>query len=57
MKKLQIEKVFRKDIPYPERCQFCEFYQADIDIIGNYAEMIPEAEIIKLITSVLDILK
>lgn len=53
-KRLQIGRVYRRDTPYPTKGRFCEFYQGDIDIVGIRADMIAEAEILKLINTVLD---
>ncbi len=53
-KRIQIGKVFRRDLPYPQSGRYCEFMQGDFDIIGEYSNMIAEAEIMKLITMVLD---
>ncbi len=53
MKRFQIGKVFRKDNPEIEKGRFREFYQADLDIIGDYGKLISEIEIFWLINSVL----
>jgi histidyl-tRNA synthetase len=53
MRRFQIGKVFRKDNPEVENGRFREFYQADLDIIGNYEPLISEIEIFWLINSVL----
>ena len=52
-RKLQIGRVYRRDTPYPTKGRFCEFYQADIDIVGPRQEMLPEAEILKIINQVM----
>lgn len=50
MKRFQVGKVYRKDQPNPSRGRFREFIQADLDIVGEEEPMIPEAQIMKLIT-------
>lgn len=54
MKRFQTGKVYRKDRPYPTQGRFREFIQADFDIVGEYQPMVPEAEVMKLITSSLE---
>lgn len=53
IRRFQIGKVFRRESPYPESGRFCEFYQADVDIVGDYPEMESEVEIFWLIDHVL----
>jgi len=53
IRRFQIGKVFRKDTPYPQSGRFCEFYQADIDIVGQYNELENEIEIFWLIDKIL----
>lgn len=53
IRRFQIGKVFRKDAPYPQSGRFCEFYQADIDIVGEYNELESEIEIFWLIDKIL----
>ena len=50
IKRFQTGKVYRKDTPNQSRCRLREFIQADYDIVGEYELMIPEAEIMRLIT-------
>jgi histidyl-tRNA synthetase len=54
LRRFQVGKVYRKDTPYPESGRFCEFYQADIDIVGNYPELTSEVEIMWLIKRTLE---
>ena len=42
-------KVFREDKPYLKQGRFCEFNQVDLDVIGEYPEMVWEAEIIHIV--------
>ncbi len=52
-RRFQVGKVFRRELPYIQSGRFREFYQADLDIIGEYTEMESEIEIIWLINKVL----
>lgn len=54
MKKLQIGNVFRADNPYPNQGRYCQFIQADYDIIGERNLMMAEIEILKLINLVMN---
>ena len=54
MRRFQVGKVFRKDNPEVEKGRFREFYQADLDIIGEYQPLVSEIEIFWLINSVLE---
>ncbi|CAN1294985.1 Histidine--tRNA ligase, cytoplasmic [Linum perenne] len=51
-KRYQIAKVYRRDNPAKGR--YREFYQCDFDIAGQYEEMGPDFEIIKILTELLD---
>jgi histidyl-tRNA synthetase len=51
--RLQIGRVFRRDAPYPSKGRFCEFFQGDIDIVGDREEMVAEAEILRIINTVI----
>jgi histidyl-tRNA synthetase len=51
--RLQIGRVFRRDAPYPSKGRFCEFFQGDIDIVGDREEMVAEAEILRIINTVM----
>jgi len=53
-KRFQVGKVWRKDQPNPSNGRFREFIQADFDLVGTEEPMIPEAQIMKLITLSLD---
>jgi histidyl-tRNA synthetase len=55
--RLQIGRVFRRDAPYPSKGRFCEFYQGDIDIVGDREEIVAEAEILRVIDTVMKHLK
>ncbi|CAN0887921.1 Histidine--tRNA ligase, cytoplasmic [Linum grandiflorum] len=51
-KRYQMAKVYRRDNPAKGR--YREFYQCDFDIAGQYEEMGPDFEIIKILTELLD---
>lgn len=54
IRRLQIGKVFRKDISQINKRRYREFYQADVDIVGEYDDpILPEIEIFWLINKVL----
>ena len=45
-------QVYRRDQPQMSRGRFREFYQCDLDIAGAYATMVPDAEILKVSSTV-----
>uniref|UniRef100_A0A2P2J5Q9 Histidine--tRNA ligase, cytoplasmic n=1 Tax=Rhizophora mucronata TaxID=61149 RepID=A0A2P2J5Q9_RHIMU len=51
-RRYQIAKVYRRD--NPSKGRYREFYQCDFDIAGQYEEMGPDFEIIKILTELLD---
>ena len=51
-KRYQIAKVYRRD--NPSKGRYREFYQCDFDIAGQYEEMGPDFEIMKVLTELLD---
>ncbi|KAJ1615146.1 histidyl-tRNA synthetase [Cryptosporidium canis] len=53
LKRYQIGKVYRRDEPQMARGRFREFYQCDLDIVGQYDSMVADSEIIKIATQVL----
>ncbi|CAK7224826.1 Cytoplasmic and mitochondrial histidine tRNA synthetase [Sporothrix curviconia] len=52
IKRYQIAKVYRRDQPAIARGRLREFYQCDFDIAGTYDPMIPDAEILRIISEV-----
>eukprot|EP00741_Cyanophora_paradoxa_P008547 tig00001339_g8272.t1 len=56
IKRYHIARVYRRDNPAMNRGRFREFYQCDLDIAGSYGLMIPDSEILKILTEVLDAL-
>ncbi|GAB1608506.1 histidine--tRNA ligase, cytoplasmic-like [Argonauta hians] len=53
IKRYQIAKVYRRDQPAMTKGRYREFYQCDIDIAGQYDAMMPDAECVKLVSSIL----
>ncbi|RZC51498.1 hypothetical protein C5167_019926 [Papaver somniferum] len=51
-KSYQIGKVYRRDNPTEGR--YREFYQCDFDIAGQYCKMVPDFEVVKVLTELLD---
>ncbi|KAI0837941.1 histidyl-tRNA synthetase [Hypoxylon sp. FL0890] len=56
IKRYQIAKVYRRDQPAIARGRMREFYQCDFDIAGAYDPMIPDAEILRVISETFDAL-
>ena len=54
MKRYHIAKVYRRDQPAMTKGRMREFYQCDFDIAGQYEAMIPDAEIVRTMTEVLE---
>lgn len=57
IRRYQIAKVYRRDQPAISRGRLREFYQCDFDIAGTYDPMIPDAEILRIITEVFEAFK
>eukprot|EP00730_Choanoeca_flexa_P019786 TRINITY_DN9676_c0_g1_i3.p1 TRINITY_DN9676_c0_g1~~TRINITY_DN9676_c0_g1_i3.p1 ORF type:complete len:609 (+),score=186.08 TRINITY_DN9676_c0_g1_i3:43-1869(+) len=58
IKRYHIARVYRRDNPAMKSGRYREFYQCDIDIAGTYsAQMLPDAECVKIVTEVLDSLE
>lgn len=56
IKRYHIAKVYRRDQPAMTKGRMREFYQCDFDIAGQYDAMVPDAEIIRIISEVFDAL-
>mmetsp|Transcript_9447 Transcript_9447/g.17048 ORF Transcript_9447/g.17048 Transcript_9447/m.17048 type:complete len:489 (-) Transcript_9447:1093-2559(-) len=56
IKRFHIARVYRRDQPAIQRGRFREFYQCDLDIAGVYPAMVPDAEILSVLTELLDAL-
>ncbi|KAG1057041.1 hypothetical protein G6F43_001113 [Rhizopus delemar] len=54
IKRYQIAKVYRRDQPVMTKGRLREFFQCDFDIAGNYDPMIPDAEVLKILSDTLD---
>lgn len=53
LRRYQIGKVFRRDQPAITKGRYREFYQCDFDICGVYIPLLPDAEIIKIGSTIL----
>ncbi|KAI1043484.1 hypothetical protein LB505_011259 [Fusarium chuoi] len=54
IKRYHIAKVYRRDQPAMTKGRMREFYQCDFDIAGTYDPMLPDAEVIRIITEVFE---
>lgn len=52
-KRYQIGKVYRRDNPSMTKGRYREFYQCDFDIAGQYSEMIPDVECVRIMKEIL----
>ncbi|KAH9307993.1 hypothetical protein KI387_035904, partial [Taxus chinensis] len=52
LKRYHIARVYRRD--NPSKGRYREFYQCDFDIAGQHASMVPDFEVIKVLTELLD---
>lgn len=57
IRRYQIAKVYRRDQPAIARGRYREFYQCDFDIAGIYDPMIPDAQILCIISEVFEAFK
>eukprot|EP00475_Leptophrys_vorax_P035000 TRINITY_DN57234_c0_g1_i1.p1 TRINITY_DN57234_c0_g1~~TRINITY_DN57234_c0_g1_i1.p1 ORF type:complete len:1057 (+),score=269.44 TRINITY_DN57234_c0_g1_i1:2097-5267(+) len=53
IKRFHIAKVYRRDNIAVEKGRFREFYQCDFDVAGSYDLMIPDAEVLKVLSEIL----
>jgi histidyl-tRNA synthetase len=53
LKRFHIARVYRRDTPSISRGRFREFYQCDFDIAGEYAPMVPDAEVVTVAVEIL----
>ncbi|XP_060532286.1 histidine--tRNA ligase, cytoplasmic isoform X2 [Cylas formicarius] len=56
VKRYHIAKVYRRDNPSMSRGRYREFYQCDFDIAGAYDPMIPDAECIRIVCEIMQVL-
>jgi histidyl-tRNA synthetase len=54
IKRYHIAKVYRRDQPAMTKGRMREFYQCDFDIAGTYDSMLPDAEVLRIITEVFE---
>lgn len=54
IKRYHIGKVYRRDQPAMNKGRMREFYQCDFDIAGTFDSMLPDAEIIRIVTEVFE---
>lgn len=54
IKRYHIAKVYRRDQPAMTKGRMREFYQCDFDIAGVYDPMLPDAEIMRITTEILN---
>ncbi|KAJ5440736.1 Histidine-tRNA ligase/ATP phosphoribosyltransferase regulatory subunit [Penicillium cf. griseofulvum] len=54
IKRYHIAKVYRRDQPAINKGRMREFYQCDFDIAGTFDAMVPDAEIIRIISEVFE---
>ena len=52
MRRYHIAKVYRRD--NPARGRYREFFQCDFDNAGQYDVMVPDFEVLKVLTEILD---
>lgn len=52
LKRYHIARVYRRD--NPSKGRYREFYQCDFDIAGQYSPMVPDFEVMKVLTELLD---
>lgn len=57
IKRFHIAKVYRRDQPHMSKGRFREFYQCDFDIAGETSVMIPDAEVLKVVSEILTTLE
>ncbi|XP_070163005.1 histidine--tRNA ligase, cytoplasmic [Polyergus mexicanus] len=56
IKRYHIAKVYRRDNPATTKGRYREFYQCDFDIAGQYDQMLPDVECIRVVSEALQVL-
>lgn len=56
IKRYQIGKVYRRDKPAIDRGRYREFYQCDFDIAGDYPPMVADAEVLRVMVELFEML-
>jgi histidyl-tRNA synthetase len=54
IKRYHIAKVYRRDQPAISKGRMREFYQCDFDIAGTFDPMVPDAEILRIVSEVFE---
>ncbi|KAI9932857.1 Cytoplasmic and mitochondrial histidine tRNA synthetase [Aspergillus wentii] len=54
MKRYHIAKVYRRDQPAVSKGRMREFYQCDFDIAGTFDPMVPDAEVLRIVSEVFE---
>ncbi|CAI7571417.1 unnamed protein product [Penicillium glandicola] len=54
IKRYHIAKVYRRDQPAISKGRMREFYQCDFDIAGTFDAMVPDAEILRIVSEVFE---
>lgn len=54
MKRYHIAKVYRRDQPAVSKGRMREFYQCDFDIAGAFDPMVPDAEVLRIVSEVFE---
>lgn len=57
IKRYHIAKVYRRDQPAMTKGRMREFYQCDFDIAGQYESMVPDSEVLRILTEALTALE
>ncbi len=57
MRRFHIARVYRRDHAHVTKGRFREFYQCDFDAAGEYEDMVPDAECVKICSQILDALE
>lgn len=52
-KRYQIGPVFRRDAPNIAKGRYRSFYQCDFDVVGDYDTMVPDAEVLTIMSDIL----
>jgi histidyl-tRNA synthetase len=53
MRRFHIARVYRRDRPNTDKGRFREFYQCDFDAAGEYEDMVPDTECVKIVSDIL----
>lgn len=53
LRRFHIAKVYRRDQPQMSKGRFREFFQCDFDIAGTFSPMLPDAEVLAVVSEIL----